>query len=90
MPSRLRTSVYFRGEPSVAPTDRRASTALPIAQFFSGLRLESIDTCTMGISSKASPNMSLKGTNTPWSNPGPENPRPSWPRASGFEVVRAR
>ena len=61
-------------------------TALPIAQFFSGSRLESMETCTMGISVNSSPNIIRKGMKTPWSNPGPEKPRPSSPRGSWTDV----
>jgi hypothetical protein len=70
-------------------TDLNSVTAFPIAQFFSGLKLASMDACTMGTLRNSSPNIRRKGTKTPWSRPGPENPRPSLPRDSDLGVVRA-
>jgi hypothetical protein len=64
--------------------------AFPRFQFASGSILESIDACTMGTSLNVSPNMSLNGTKTPWSSPGPKKPLPSFPLASVTGVVRAR
>lgn len=46
------------------PSERRGSSAAPIAHSFSGEREESIETWTMGMGD-FSPNISLKGTNTP-------------------------
>ena len=63
-------------------THRRDWRALPTRQFASISKLSSMLTCTTGTSS-VSPNISLNGTNTPWSNPGPGRPvRPSRPRGS--------
>jgi hypothetical protein len=56
----------------------------------SGLNDPSIDASTMGTLRKSSPNMRRNGTKTPWSKPGPWKPRPSLPRASSFDVRRAR
>jgi hypothetical protein len=64
--------------------------AFPTFQFASGSMFESMDACTIGTSLNVSPNMSLNGTKTPWSSPGPENPRPSSPLVSATGVVRAR
>lgn len=66
----------------------KAWIAFPIAQFFSGSRLESIETSTIGIS-VSKPNISRNGIKTPWSSPGPWNPRPSEPRGSNLVVSLA-
>ena len=48
-----------------------------------------METCTIGISVNSSPNIIRKGMKTPWSSPGPENPRPSSPRGSWIDVTLA-
>ena len=67
----------------------RLVIALPRAQLASGLIDSSIEASTIGTLRNSSPNMSLNATKTPWSKPGPSNPRPSRPRVSSFVVKRA-
>ena len=43
----------------------------------------------MGISVNSSLNIMRKGMKTPWSSPGPKNPRPSSPRVSRTDVTLA-
>lgn len=91
MPSRLHRRISAKKHHSGSLSSHlRGSTTSPSAQFFSGSKLESMDTSTIGISVNSSPNISLNGTKTPWSRPGPLKPRPSCPRISSFGVVRAR